>query len=90
MGEAGGEGGGGGVGGGGGNSCLYSSAAERQSCKLKVLGSMPSGGFAAVSVDKNCSLSCSGVLSLLDYRDCISEIYSGMFDKWLREMTNCM
>ena len=26
-------------------SCLYSSVAERQSCKLKVLGSIPSGGF---------------------------------------------
>ena len=25
--------------------CLYSSVAERQSCKLKVLGSIPSGGF---------------------------------------------
>ena len=24
---------------------LYSSVAERQSCKLKVLGSIPSGGF---------------------------------------------
>lgn len=24
--------------------CLYSSVAERQSCKLKVLGSIPSGG----------------------------------------------
>ena len=27
--------------------CLYSSVAERQSCKLKVLGSIPSGGCAA-------------------------------------------
>ena len=27
------------------NNCLYSSVAERQSCKLKVLGSIPSGGF---------------------------------------------
>lgn len=26
--------------------CLYSSVAERQSCKLKVLGSIPSGGSA--------------------------------------------
>ena len=26
-------------------SCLYSSVAERQYCKLKVLGSIPSGGF---------------------------------------------
>jgi hypothetical protein len=26
---------------------LYSSVAERQSCKLKVLGSIPSGGFFA-------------------------------------------
>ena len=25
--------------------CLYSSVVERQSCKLKVLGSIPSGGF---------------------------------------------
>ena len=25
--------------------CLYSSVAERQSCKLKVLGSIPSGGL---------------------------------------------
>ena len=25
--------------------CLYSSVAERQSCKLQVLGSIPSGGF---------------------------------------------
>ena len=28
---------------------LYSSVAERQSCKLKVLGSIPSGGFIAKS-----------------------------------------
>ena len=27
------------------NRCLYSSVVERQSCKLKVLGSIPSGGF---------------------------------------------
>ena len=27
---------------------LYSSAAERQACKLKVLGSIPSGGFISV------------------------------------------
>jgi hypothetical protein len=27
------------------NRCLYSSVAERQSCKLKVLGSVPSGGL---------------------------------------------
>ena len=33
-------------------SSLYSSAAERQSCKLKVLGSIPSGGFATLSVDR--------------------------------------
>ena len=26
---------------------LYSSVVERQSCKLKVLGSIPSGGFFA-------------------------------------------
>ena len=26
--------------------CLYSSVVERQSCKLKVLGSIPSGGFS--------------------------------------------
>ena len=26
--------------------CLYSSVAERQSCKLKVLGSIPSGSFS--------------------------------------------
>ena len=31
--------------------CLYSSVVERQSCKLKVLGSIPSGGFSAVSHD---------------------------------------
>ena len=29
----------------GGCQCLESSVAERQSCKLKVLGSIPSGGF---------------------------------------------
>ena len=28
--------------------CLYSSVAERQSCKLKVLGSIPSGGSCDV------------------------------------------
>ena len=28
---------------------LYSSVAERQSCKLKVLGSIPSGGFLLIS-----------------------------------------
>ena len=28
---------------------LYSSVVERQSCKLKVLGSIPSGGFFAVA-----------------------------------------
>ena len=28
---------------------LYSSVAERQSCKLKVLGSIPSGGYNGVS-----------------------------------------
>ena len=28
---------------------LYSSVAERQSCKLKVLGSIPSGGFFAAA-----------------------------------------
>ena len=28
-----------------GDKCLYSSVAERQSCKLKVLGSIPSGGY---------------------------------------------
>ena len=28
---------------------LYSSVAERQSCKLKVLGSIPSGGFVPSS-----------------------------------------
>jgi hypothetical protein len=27
------------------NTCLYSSVVERQSCKLKVLGSIPSGGL---------------------------------------------
>jgi hypothetical protein len=27
------------------NRCLYSSVVERQSCKLKVLGSIPSGGL---------------------------------------------
>jgi hypothetical protein len=27
------------------NKCLYSSVVERQSCKLKVLGSVPSGGL---------------------------------------------
>jgi hypothetical protein len=27
------------------NGCLYSSVVERQSCKLKVLGSVPSGGL---------------------------------------------
>ena len=30
--------------------CLYSSVAERQSCKLKVLGSIPSGGLLSVQV----------------------------------------
>ena len=29
--------------------CLYSSVVERQSCKLKVLGSIPSGGSFASS-----------------------------------------
>ena len=29
-------------------SCLYSSVAERQSCKLKALGSIPSGGLISV------------------------------------------
>ena len=33
--------------------CLYSSVAERQSCKLKVLGSIPSGGLF-----QQCVLSC--------------------------------
>ena len=30
--------------------CLYSSVAERQSCKLKVLGSIPSGGLSLTGV----------------------------------------
>jgi hypothetical protein len=32
---------------------LYSSVAERQSCKLKVLGSIPSGGYNGVSAAKD-------------------------------------
>ena len=32
------------------SNCLYSSVAERQSCKLKVLGSIPSGGLFEVLI----------------------------------------
>ena len=35
-------------------SCLYSSVAERQSCKLKVLGSIPSGGYSGNSCGEIC------------------------------------
>jgi hypothetical protein len=31
------------------STCLYSSVVERQSCKLKVLGSIPSGGCYEVT-----------------------------------------
>ena len=38
-------------------SCLYSSVAERQSCKLKALGSIPSGGLITVqSSGRHCAL----------------------------------
>ena len=36
------------------SSSLYSSVAERQSCKLKVLGSIPSGGFLDALAHSNC------------------------------------
>ena len=34
---------------------LYSSVVERQSCKLKVLGSIPSGGFSGLGRQGDCS-----------------------------------
>ena len=46
---------------------LYSSVAERQSCKLKVMGSIPSGGCAHVPITSNYARRCisfhRGVLS---------------------------
>ena len=33
------------------DACLYSSVAERQSCKLKVLGSIPSGGLFWIQIE---------------------------------------
>ena len=40
--------------------CLYSSVAERQSCKLKVLGSIPSGGLSALLACAVQTLSAAG------------------------------
>ena len=43
---------------------LYSSVAERQSCKLKVLGSIPSGGFCAqYSCGFSSSAKCHGLIA---------------------------
>jgi hypothetical protein len=48
--------------------CLYSSVAERQSCKLKVLGSILSGGFMclspAVLPHMHCQVAAGGVVDI--------------------------
>jgi hypothetical protein len=53
------------------NWCLYSSVVERQSCKLKVLGSIPSGGLLCAFLIssfacKRCASMRRGPLGLMD------------------------
>ena len=45
--------------------CLYSSVVERQSCKLKVLGSIPSGGYllGKIASTANEHTVCSGTIA---------------------------
>ena len=47
--------------------CLYSSVVERQSCKLKVLGSIPSGGYllGKTATTANEHTGCSGTIAKL-------------------------
>ena len=47
--------------------CLYSSVVERQSCKLKVLGSIPSGGYllGKIATTANEHTGCSGTIAKL-------------------------
>ena len=53
---------------------LYSSVAERQSCKLKVLGSIPSGGFV---------LSCvTGLLLVRSSTGRLSYLAAWNSDRW--------
>ena len=47
---------------------LYSSVVERQSCKLKVLGSLPSGGWAFASVYHGGGNGCSQLPTLAPWR----------------------
>ena len=47
---------------------LYSSVVERQSCKLKVLGSIPSGGFLLEAVSRHTVIYCCLVLSAFRLR----------------------
>ena len=47
---------------------LYSSVVERQSCKLKVLGSIPSGGLFPASLQFRSVASSAFVLSLCGFQ----------------------
>ena len=47
---------------------LYSSVLERQSCKLKVLDSIPSGGWAFASVSHGGGHGCSQLPTLAPWR----------------------
>ena len=54
--------------------CLYSSVVERQSCKLKVLGSIPSGGYV---------LSCvTGLLLVRSSTGRLSYLAAWNSDRW--------
>ena len=59
-----------------GHHSLYSSVAERQSCKLKVLGSIPSGGFAgaADSTPHNMLHVCQTSLSANVWRASLAQL----------------
>ena len=62
---------------------LYSSVVERQSCKLKVLGSIPSGGFFEERTFKN--LVCGDACRCVSYRCCARE-FAAQF--WTRARLN--